>query len=66
MFLISSLSLHLFQEDLLLIKADYSDKQIMARKEQLSLTKRKVEGLKESIIATLQYLLPEFVDAQII
>jgi len=49
-----------------LIKADYSDKQIMARKEQLSLTKRKVEGLKESIIATLQYLLPEFVDAQII
>jgi len=38
----------------------------MARKEQLSLTKRKVEGLKESIIATLQHLFPLYVDTQII
>jgi len=48
MFLISSLLVHLFQEDLLLIKTNTFDKQIMSRKEQLSLTKRKVEGLKES------------------
>ncbi len=66
MFQNSSLLVHLFQEDLLLIKTDTFDKQIMARKEQLSLTKRKVEGLKESIIVELQYLFPLYVDAQII
>jgi len=66
MFLISRLLVHLFQEDLLLIKTDYSDKQIMARKEQLSLTKRKVESLKESIMAELQHLFPLYVDTQII
>jgi len=49
-----------------LIKTDSSDKQIMSRKEQLSLTKRKVEGLKESILAVLQNLFPEYVETQII
>jgi len=66
MFLISSLLVHLFLEDLLLIKTDTFDKQIMARKEQLSLTKRKVESLKESIIVELQHLFPLYVDTQII
>jgi len=66
MFLISSLLVHLFQEDLLLIKTDTFDKQIMARKEQLSLTKRKVESLKESIMGELQHLFPLYVDTQII
>jgi len=66
MFLISSLLVHLFQEDLLLIETDIFDKQILARKEQLSLTKRKVEGLKESIMAELQHLFPLYVDTQII
>jgi len=49
-----------------LIKTDNFDKQIMARTEQLNLTKRKVEGLKESVITELQYLLPLYVDTQII
>jgi len=66
MFPISSLLVHLLQEDLLLIKTDTFDKQIMARKEQLNLTKRKVEGLKESIIVELQHLFPLYVDTQII
>ena len=38
----------------------------MARKEQLNLTKRKVESLKESIIMELQHLLPLFLETQII
>jgi len=66
MFPNSSLLVHLFQEDLLLIKTDTFDKQIMARKEQLNLTKRKVEGLKQSIMVELQHLFPLFVDTQII
>ena len=66
MFPNSSLLVHLFQEDLLLIKTDTFDKQIMARKEQLSLTKRKAENLKESIIVELQHLFPLYVDTQII
>jgi len=66
MFPNSSLLVHLFQEALLLIETDIFDKQIMARKEQLNLTKRKVEGLKESIMVELQHLLPLFVDTQII
>jgi len=66
MFPISSLLLLLLQEDLLLIETDIFDKQIMARKEQLNLTKRKVEGLKESIIVELQHLFPLYVDTQII
>jgi len=49
-----------------LIKTDIFDKQIIARKEQLNLTIRKVEGLKESIMVELQHLLPLFVDIQII
>jgi len=49
-----------------LIKTDIFDKQVIARKEQLNLTKRKVEGLKESIMVELQHLLPLFVDTQII
>jgi len=49
-----------------LIETDTFDKQIMARKEQLNLTKRKVEGLKESIIVELQHLFPLYVDTQII
>jgi len=49
-----------------LIKTDTFDKQIMARKEQLSLTKRKAENLKESIIVELQHLFPLYVDTQII
>ncbi len=49
-----------------MIETDTFDKQIMARKEQLNLTKRKVEGLKESIIGEFQYLFPLFVDTQII
>jgi len=49
-----------------LIKTDSSDQQIMARKEQLNLTKRKVESLKESIIMELQHLLPLYLDTQII
>ena len=65
MFPISSLLVHLLQEDLLLIKTDTFDKQIMARKEQLSLTKRKIEGLKESVMVELQHLFPLYVDAQI-
>ena len=66
MFPISSLLVHLLQEDLLLIKTDTFDKQIMARKEQLSLTKRKAENLKESIIVELQHIFPLYVDTQII
>jgi len=66
MFRISSLLVHLFQEGLLLIKIDTFDKQIMARKEQLSTTKHKVETLKESIIAELQSVFPSYVDTQII
>jgi len=66
MFLISSLLVHLLQEDLLLIETDTFDKQIMARKERLNLTKRKVEGLKESIMVELQDLFPLYVDTQII
>jgi len=61
-----SLLVHLFQEDLLLIETNIFDKQIMSRKEQLNLTKRKVEGLKESIMAELQHLFPLYVDTQII
>jgi len=38
----------------------------MARKEQLSLTKRKAENLKESIIVELQHIFPLYVDTQII
>jgi len=49
-----------------LIETDIFDKQIIARNEQLNLTKRKVEGLKESIMVELQHLLPLFVDTQII
>ncbi len=49
-----------------MIETDTFDKQIMARKEQLNLTKRKVEGLKESIIVELQHLFPLYVDTQII
>ena len=66
MFPNSSLLVHLFQEDLLLIETDAFDKHIMSRKEQLSLTKRKVESLKESIIVELQHLFPLYVDVQII
>ena len=66
MFPNSSLLVHLFQEDLLLIETDTFDKQILSRKEQLSLTKRKVESLKESIIVELQHLFPLYVDTQII
>jgi len=66
MFLISSLLVHLLQEDLLLIETDIFDKQIMARKERLNLTKRKVESLKESIMVELQHLFPLYVDTQII
>ena len=66
MFQNSSLLVHLFQEDLLLIKTDTFDKQIMARKEQLSLTKRKAENLKESIIVELQHIFPLYIDTQII
>jgi len=65
MFPISSLLVHLLQEDLLLIKTDIFDKQIMARKEQLNLTKHKIEGLKESIMVELQHLFPLYVDTQI-
>jgi len=49
-----------------LIETDAVDKQIMARKEQLNLTKRKVESLKESIMVELQHLFPLYVDTQII
>ncbi len=49
-----------------MIETDTFDKQIIARKEQLNLTKRKVEGLKESIIVELQHLFPLYVDTQII
>ncbi len=49
-----------------MIKTDTFDKQILARKEQLNLTKRKIESLKESVIAELQYLFPLYVDTQII
>ncbi len=66
MFPILSLLVHLLQGDLLLIETDTFDKQIMARKEQLNLTKRKVEGLKESIMVELQHLFPLYVDTQII
>ena len=66
MFRISSLLVHLFQEGFLLIKTDTFDKQIMARKEQLNLTKRKVESLKESILVELQHLFPLYVETQII
>ncbi len=38
----------------------------MARKEQVDLTKRKVERLKESIIAEFQHIFPSYIDAQII
>jgi len=66
MFPILRLLVHLLQEDLLLIKTDMFDKQIMARKEQLNLTIHKVEGLKESIMAELQHLFPLYLDTQII
>ena len=66
MFPISSLLVHLLQEDFLLIKTNSFETQVMARKEQLNLTKRKVEGLKEAIMVELQHLFPLYVDAQII
>jgi len=66
MFPISSLLVHLFQEDLLLSNTETFDKQIMARKEQLKLTKLKVEGLKESIITKLEPIFPSYIDGQII
>ena len=38
----------------------------MARKEQLNLTKRRVDSLKESIIAELLHIFPSYVDTKII
>ncbi len=66
MFRISSLLVRLLQEGFLLNETVTFDKKIMARQEQVDLTKRRVESLKESIIAELQHLFPSYIDAQII
>ena len=67
MFLIYNLLVHLFQEDCPLIdNLEATEKQIIARKEQLNLTKSKIVTLKESIIEELQQLFPQYVDRQLI
>jgi len=49
-----------------LIKTDTFDKQIMARKEQVNITKRKIESLRESIIDEFRNILSSYIDAKII
>ncbi len=66
MYLISSRLPHLYQEDFLLIETNSFEKQIVARKEQLYMTKRKVDRIKESIMEEFQHILPSYVDAQVI
>jgi len=67
MFLIYNLLVHLFQEDYHLIdNLEATEKQIIARKEQLNLTKSKIVTLKESIIEELQQLFPQYVDRRLI
>jgi len=43
-----------------------TEKQIIDRKEQLNLTKSKIESLKESIIEELQQLFPQYIDIRLI
>ena len=66
MYLISSRLPHLYQEDFLLIKTNSFENQIVARKEQLNMTKRKVDRIKESIMEEFQHVFPSYVDTQII
>jgi len=66
MYLISSRLPHLYQEDFLLIETNSFEKQIVARKEQLYMTKRKIDRIIESIMEEFQHILPSYVDAQII
>ena len=67
MFLIYNLLIHLFQEDCPLIdNLEATEKQIIARKEQLNLTKSKIEILKESIIGEFQQLFPQYIDIRLI
>ncbi len=66
MYLISSRLPHLYQEDFLLIKTNSFENQIVARKEQLNMTKRKVDRIKESIMEEFQHTFPSYVDAKII
>ena len=66
MYLISSRLPHLYQEDFLLIETNSFEKQIVARKEQLNMTKRKVDRIKESIMEEFQNIFPSYVDAQVI
>jgi len=67
MFLIYNLLIHLFQEDCPLIdNLEATEKQIIARKEQLNLTKSKIESLKESIIGEFQQLFPQYIDRRLI
>jgi len=66
MYLISSRLVHLYPEDFLLIETNSFEKQIVARKEQLNMTKHKVDRIKESIMEEFQKILPSYVDAQII
>jgi len=49
-----------------LIKTSTVDKQIMARKEQVNITKRKIESLRESIIDEFRNILSSYIDAKII
>ena len=49
-----------------MIKTDTFDKQIMARKEQVNITKRKIESLRESIIAEFQHIFSSYIDAKMI
>jgi len=43
-----------------------TEKQIIARKEQLNFTKSKIVNLKESIIEELQQLFPQYIDRRLI
>ncbi len=66
MYLISSRLVHLYREDFLFIKTNSFENQIVARKEQMNMTKRKVDRIIESIMEEFQYIFPSYVDAQII
>ena len=49
-----------------MIKTSTVDKQIMARKEQVNLTKHKIEILRESIIDEFRHIFSSYIDAKMI
>ena len=67
MFPIQNLSVHLFQGDFRLNdQLEAFEKQIIARKEQLNLTKNKIENLKASMIGEFKQIFPQYIDRQLI